>query len=85
MSASARDMCDLYRAEMALEHACEALGRAGRALPLWSEDKALAKQARHMAVEFDYLNSLVYTHSRFIHELMMERHGGDAIEGPCGL
>ena len=74
MSASARDMCDLFRAEMALEHAWEALGRAEHALPVKSHDAELARRAQQTALECSYLGNLVFIHSHFVKELMLSMH-----------
>lgn len=76
MSANARDMCDLFRAEMALEHAWEALGRAEHALPVKSYDAELARRAQQTALECSYLGNLAFTYECSVHDLMMERHGG---------
>ena len=75
MSASSHDMCDLYRAEMALEHAWQALDRARRALPVRSDDRVIAKAARQATLECFYLGSLAFMHKRFIHNFMLEQHG----------
>lgn len=73
MSASASDMCDLFRAEMALEHAWKAFDRARHSLPVKSKDTALAQRAQQVALECSYLGNLAFTYECSVHDLMMER------------
>lgn len=77
MSTTARDMCDLFRAHMALEHAWRALDRARHSLPVKSKDIALAQRAQQVAIECSYLGNLAFTYECSVHDLIMERHGGD--------
>lgn len=77
MSTSARDMCDLYRAEMALEHAWRAFDRARHSLPVKSKDEDLSQRAQQVARECGYLGDLAFTFKCWCHDLALERHGGD--------
>ena len=77
MSASSRDMCDLFRAEMALEHAWRALDRAERALPIKSKDGLLAEWSIAMALNINALSQMVFRDQGYCHDLLKNEHGGD--------
>ena len=69
-------MCDLYRAEMALEHAWEALGRAERALPIKSKDKVIAEWSIALAININALSQMAFRDQGYCHDLLEKAHGG---------
>lgn len=85
MSASARDMCDLYRAEMALDHAWEALDRAEHALPIKSKDWTTATQSVAMALNIHSISQMIFRHQSYCRAMILNAHGGDAFESPSSL
>lgn len=74
MSPTISEVSDLYRAEMALGHAWEALERAHDAMPLLGKHPGVYG---FTATELHYMAMLVYCQREAIHDLLMELHGGE--------
>lgn len=76
MAATARDICDLFRAEMALEHAWSALDRAEHALPIKSEDWTTATQSAAMALNIHSISQMIFRYQSYCNAMILNAHGG---------